>query len=72
MFETDLLERAPLNGDTADDDLDRLILRGGNNRSWARNWNPDETTYVIDEFFQLPSTPLPVERDGQAAVSSAS
>ena len=58
-FETDLFEKAPLNGDTALDEFDTLILRAGNNRSWARNWNPDKTTYVIDQFY----------RDSQIAMS---
>ncbi len=51
-FHTDLLTEAPLNGEGATDTVDRLILRGGNNRSWARNWNPGKTTYAIDQFFR--------------------
>ncbi|MEZ4765732.1 MAG: CotH kinase family protein [Calditrichia bacterium] len=28
------------------------MLRGGNNRSWARKWNPEETTYTEDQWFR--------------------
>ena len=51
-FDTDLFQTAPLNGDTAVGDVKRIILRGGNNRSWARIWNPDKTAYTIDEFYR--------------------
>lgn len=60
-LDTQLLRRAPLNGDSALDELDRLILRGGNNRSWARTWNPDRTTYVEDQWY----------RDSQIALSGS-
>lgn len=49
-FETDLFQTAPTHGDTAVEQVKRVILRGGNNRSWARIWNPDKTAYTIDEF----------------------
>ena len=51
-LKSNLMEKAPLNGDTAVDDFDRLVLRAGNNRSWARNWNPDKTAYTLDEFYR--------------------
>lgn len=43
---------APLNGDSAKKKKRTLILRGGNNRCWARSWNPDATTYTEDEFYR--------------------
>ncbi len=49
---TDLLQNAPLNGDSATDAHRTLILRAGNNRSWARTWNPDATTYTIDQLYR--------------------
>jgi hypothetical protein len=58
-LDSDLLQRAPVNGGSATDKFDRLILRAGNNRSWARNWNPDDTAYTVDQFY----------RDTQIAVS---
>ena len=51
-FATDLFQTAPLNGQTAVDEVDRIILRAGNNRSWARIWNPDKTAYTTDEFYR--------------------
>jgi len=43
---------APVNGDSAKKKKRSLILRGGNNRCWARDWNPDATTYTEDEFYR--------------------
>ncbi len=51
-FKSDLFERAPLNGDSARKSINKIILRGGNNRSWARVWNPDKTTYTMDQWFR--------------------
>jgi hypothetical protein len=47
---TSLLRDAPVGGDTATDTFNRLVLRGGNNRSWARISNPNQTTYTEDEW----------------------
>ena len=51
-FETDFFQRSPVTGDSATDQFNAIVLRGGNNRSWARVWNPDKTAYAIDEFFR--------------------
>lgn len=51
-FNTDLMARAPLHGDSASTRLDKIILRGGNNRCWCRDFNPDKTTYTIDQFYR--------------------
>src|SRR5207244_4172498 len=51
-LQTNLLQNGPLNGDSATDTFDKIVLRGGNNRSWARDWNPDATTYVEDEWYR--------------------
>lgn len=58
-LETALLRRAPLGGAGAADRLDRVVLRAGNNRSWARTWNPDRTAYTEDQWI----------RDSQIALS---
>ena len=58
-FESDIFQNAPLNGETAADEFDRIILRAGGNRTWARNWGPDKTAYTIDQFY----------RDSQIAMS---
>ena len=52
VFSSSLLNDAPLNGKGADQTLDRIVLRGGNNRSWARAWNPGETTYTVDQLYR--------------------
>ena len=49
---TPLIQRGSLYGESATDTFDRLILRGGNNRCWARIWNPDKTTYALDQFYR--------------------
>ena len=51
-FDTDLFETGSMHGATAVDQIDRIILRGGNNRSWARIWNPDKTAYTIDQYYR--------------------
>ncbi len=43
---------APLNGESAADSVDKIVLRGGNNRSWARIWNPERTAYTMDQWFR--------------------
>ncbi|WP_162549815.1 chitobiase/beta-hexosaminidase C-terminal domain-containing protein [Hymenobacter nivis] len=51
---TQLLQKAPFNGPgTATTFKDtKIVLRAGNNRSWARNWNPDRTAYTHDEWYR--------------------
>ncbi|MEZ6118430.1 MAG: lamin tail domain-containing protein [Pirellulaceae bacterium] len=45
-FKTDLFQSAY----SQIDKVNSIVLRGGNNRSWARVFNPARTTYTIDEF----------------------
>ena len=49
---TDLFEQNPVAGNSVADEFNSIVLRGGNNRSWARVWNPDKTAYTIDEFYR--------------------
>mgnify|MGYP002631592405 CR=1 FL=1 len=51
-FKTDLLQDGSVPGDSASRSFDRLILRAGNNRSWARSWNPGNTAYTMDEWYR--------------------
>ena len=51
-FESRLFKDAPLFGDTAVKKVNSIVLRGGNNRCWARGWNPAKTTYTEDEFYR--------------------
>jgi hypothetical protein len=59
-LKSDIFRDAPLNGDTATDTINKIVLRGGNNRSWARIWNPERTAYTMDQWY----------RDTQNAMSS--
>lgn len=58
-WKTTLFEDAPLNGETAADEIKHVILRGGNNRAWTRKWNPDNSAFTEDQWF----------RDSQIAMS---
>ncbi len=51
---SNLLTTNPITGVSATTEFDdtKLVLRGGNNRSWARNWNPDRTAYTRDEWYR--------------------
>ncbi|MBX9851223.1 MAG: lamin tail domain-containing protein [Cytophagaceae bacterium] len=51
-FNTQLLKQGPVNGNTVITSLDGLVLRAGNNRSWARSWNPNRTCYTRDEWYR--------------------
>lgn len=56
-----VMKHAPLNGKSATDRFDRLVLRSGKNRSWATGWGPDRTAYIRDQW----------ARDSQIAMSGA-
>jgi hypothetical protein len=43
-------QSAPLNGDSAVDEFDRLVLRAGFNRSWANEWFPETSAYTRDQW----------------------
>lgn len=47
-----LLQNAPLNGDTASNRLDNIVLRAGNNRAWSRDWNSGATTFTEDQWYR--------------------
>ena len=58
-WDTTLLRNhAPVNGATAKKKQRTLVLRGGNNRCWARDWNPDKTSYTEDEFYRATFTEM--------------
>lgn len=52
---TNLLKSAPYNnaGTASTFNDTKIVLRAGNNRSWARNWNPDRTCYTRDEWYRV-------------------
>ncbi|MGH9460816.1 MAG: CotH kinase family protein [Vicinamibacteria bacterium] len=49
-WESPILRDAPLNGDSAPESFDRIVLRSGKERSWATTWHPDQTTYTRDQW----------------------
>ena len=51
-LDSDVMQRSVRNGQAVSDNFDRVILRGGNNRAWSRNWNPDQTTFTEDQFYR--------------------
>ncbi|MEE9351155.1 MAG: chitobiase/beta-hexosaminidase C-terminal domain-containing protein, partial [Thiotrichaceae bacterium] len=54
-FKSDLLSKGPLNGDSAAGSYDKLIIRAGNNRTWARHhggYASEKVTQTVDEFFR--------------------
>ncbi|MEM6395585.1 MAG: chitobiase/beta-hexosaminidase C-terminal domain-containing protein [Bacteroidota bacterium] len=51
-WESDIFRNAILGGESAVDEFDRIVLRGGNNRAWSRGWNPDRTAFTRDEWFR--------------------
>jgi hypothetical protein len=52
---SNILKTNPITGSGATTQFTdtKFVLRGGNNRSWARNWNPDRTTYARDEWYRV-------------------
>ncbi|MEO6000467.1 MAG: chitobiase/beta-hexosaminidase C-terminal domain-containing protein, partial [Chitinophagaceae bacterium] len=53
-LKSNIFKNAPLNGSNATDVFKKtkIVLRAGNNRSWARNWNPDRTCYTRDQWYR--------------------
>ncbi|GAB3042575.1 lamin tail domain-containing protein [Spirosoma pulveris] len=51
---SNLLKEAPYNNAATTNKFKdtKIVLRSGNNRSWARNWNPDRTCYTRDEWYR--------------------
>jgi Ca2+-binding RTX toxin-like protein len=45
-----IFDNAPFGGSSATSEFDDLILRAGNNRSWATTGWPSKTTYTEDEY----------------------
>uniref|UniRef100_UPI001CF1F45D lamin tail domain-containing protein n=1 Tax=Hymenobacter terricola TaxID=2819236 RepID=UPI001CF1F45D len=51
---SNIFRKAPFNGASVANTFKdtKIVLRAGNNRSWARNWNPDRTCYTRDEWYR--------------------
>lgn len=53
---TSIFQSFPVGGDTAENKVRRVILRSGNNRSWARaqpSQSPEAMAYTEDEFYRV-------------------
>ncbi|WP_193211209.1 chitobiase/beta-hexosaminidase C-terminal domain-containing protein [Luteolibacter marinus] len=51
-FNSTIFTGAPLVGDAGNKEVDNIVLRAGNNRSFARSWNPTSSTYFEDEWYR--------------------
>lgn len=51
-WESDIFRNSVVGAESAVDEFDRIVLRGGNNRAWSRNWNEDRTAFTRDEWFR--------------------
>ncbi len=51
-FDSSLLTETPVNPGAGNQRVDNIILRAGNNRSFARVWNPTTSTYTEDEWYR--------------------
>ncbi len=51
-WNNDFFRRSPLNGASATTAIKSIVLRGGNNRAWSRNFNPDRTDFTLDQLYR--------------------
>lgn len=51
-FDSTLFTETPLHPGSGNPRVDNIILRAGNNRSFARVWNPTTSTYTEDEWYR--------------------
>ncbi|WP_052573979.1 lamin tail domain-containing protein [Haloferula sp. BvORR071] len=51
-FESMLFKGSPLFPEAGNTSVDKIILRAGNNHSFARTWNPTRSTYTEDEWYR--------------------
>jgi hypothetical protein len=51
-FESKLFTGSPLFPGKGNASVDKIVLRAGNNHSFARSWNPTRSTYTEDEFYR--------------------
>lgn len=53
VWPTNVFRSFPAARNTAADRVRRVILRSGNNRSWARSQLVEATSYTLDEFYRV-------------------
>ena len=51
-FESKLFSGSPLFPGKGSTSVDKIVLRAGNNHSFARTWNPTRSTYTEDEWYR--------------------
>lgn len=51
-FESKIFRKAPLNGESATDTFDRIVLRAGNDRSWSSLVNEGRVAYTRDQWYR--------------------
>jgi hypothetical protein len=51
-FDSTMFTGVPFFGDAGNREVDKIVLRAGNNRSFARSWNPKRSTYAEDEWLR--------------------
>ncbi|MCW1915799.1 lamin tail domain-containing protein [Luteolibacter sp. GHJ8] len=51
-FDSKLFTTGPLFPGKGNESVDKIVLRAGNNHSFARSWNPTRSTYTEDEFYR--------------------
>ncbi|MEK7949371.1 lamin tail domain-containing protein [Luteolibacter soli] len=61
-FDSAMFTGVPWGGDRGNRAVDNIVLRGGNNHSFARSWNPTTSTYGEDEWYR--ATQIAMGRPG--------
>jgi len=51
-FDSTLFTKSPLGLGKGNRAVDNIVLRAGNNHSFARSWNPTRSTYTEDEWYR--------------------
>jgi hypothetical protein len=51
-FDSSIFTGSPWGGGMGNRQVDNIVLRAGNNHSFARVWNPTRTTYTEDEWYR--------------------
>ena len=51
-FDSTIFTGAPVVGHAGNKQVDDIVLRAGNNHSFARSWNPTTSTYFEDEWYR--------------------
>lgn len=51
-FESTIFRKGPLAAGGGNTRIDNIVLRAGNNHSFARTWNPTRSTFTEDEWYR--------------------